>query len=162
MLILTKFLKPKNKYCWSKTKKWKLTKSVKDQYFSRHKFKWITTILFELYIYSKCRFLTMKLKDDKSYTQKFTCIYCTVKFRRSRLKCTNLVIIWMLSSLNHCQFLRVCNPLAWCKLLSKKCWKSARNMIYITFLKSPWHGKFKYAKIFPKCFKTKFVIKENW
>ena len=49
------------------------------------------------------------------------------------------------------------------KLLSKKFskTKSARNMIY-TFFKSPYYDKFKYAKIFAKFTKTKFVFNENW
>ena len=35
-------------------------------------------------------------------------------------------------------------------------------MINFTILKCPYHGKSKYAKIFAKLSKTKFVFKENW
>ena len=34
-------------------------------------------------------------------------------------------------------------------------------MIKYEFLKRPCHGEFKYAKIFAKFYKTKFVFKEN-
>ena len=36
-----------------------------------------------------------------------------------------------------------------------------QNVINYTFLKSPCHGEFKYAKIFAKFSKSKFVFKEN-
>ena len=34
-------------------------------------------------------------------------------------------------------------------------------MLNYIFLESPYHGKFKYAKIFAKFSKTKFLLKEN-
>ena len=49
------------------------------------------------------------------------------------------------------------------KLLSKNVQKQKLREIIIkyTFLKSPYHGEFKYAKIFAKFSKAKFLFKEN-
>ena len=44
------------------------------------------------------------------------------------------------------------------KFLRKKMCKN-KNMINYTFLKSPYHGQFKSAKIFENFSKTKFLIK---
>ena len=58
------------------------------------------------------------------------------------------------------KYLQICkssNNYCNIKLLSNKCAKTkrARKMINYTFVKSPWHGEFKYAKFS----KNKFVLK---
>ena len=37
-----------------------------------------------------------------------------------------------------------------------------QNMKKLYILENPYHGKLKYAKIFAKILKTKFLFKENW
>ena len=90
-------------------------------------------------------------KDHANNTSKSTCASVRVTIDPPPLYF--LIVI----QINNIWYTFLESPLVYFNNL-KKCKKFAK----ITFLKSPWHRKFKCAKTFTKLLKLKCVFKKNW